>query len=203
MDGSVLVCVQRVLHAENADYDTVVSGVTRHYVRVARGYGPLATAVHGLVDGGQLIVDVSMPTKYTNADMRNHAMALESMLVAAISSREEESTEHVPRRIQHKVVPLVDELDDTVWRPALASANLRQGSPMLLLQYRDDEMFAARIAAHIDAHGEAVDGDEDGAEGDDDEDSDDEEEGEYEEEDEEEEGDEEEEEEKPKPKRRR
>ena len=124
MDGSVLVCVQRVLHAENADYDTVVSGVTRHYVRVARGYGPLATAVHGLVDGGHLIVDASMPTKYTNADMRNHAVALESMLVAAISAREEESTEHVPRRMLHKVVPLVDELGDTVWRPALASANV-------------------------------------------------------------------------------
>ena len=99
---------------------------------------------------------------------------------------------HPPR---NKVVPLVNELGDTVWRPALASANVRQGSPMLLLQYRgDDEMFAARIAAHIDAHGEAVDG-EDGAE-DDDEDSDDEAE-------EEEEEEEEEEKEKPKPKPKR
>ena len=156
MGDTTLLCVQRILHSENIDYDDAVSGVTRHYVRIARGYGPLAVAVHGLVDNGVHLVDASDATEYKDKDMRENAAALEGMLVAALSAREERATPVFRCRLQHKVVPLVDELGDTVWHPALASVNARHGSPMLILQYRDDEMMAARIAAYQDAHGEST-----------------------------------------------
>ena len=86
---SVMLCVQRVLRIENADYDGAVSGVTRHYVRIAQDAGPPATAVRALVDGGIHLVDVSAPEDYDNPDLRVHAKSLKHMLVSALKGRED------------------------------------------------------------------------------------------------------------------
>jgi len=60
------------------------------------------------------------------------------------------------RRARTRELPVVDRLDDRVWSPRLASVNVRSGAPFFLLQFRDDEVFQARVNAYIDMHGEIV-----------------------------------------------
>lgn len=142
MDGA-LICVQRVLHPENADFDDVVSGVTRHYIRSLRG-SPLDDVLGGLIGAGILMVDASSPTEYATSAIRTLAGDLVDMLIAAISARE--GGQVLPKRLRMKDVPTVAELDDRIWRQSFTSANVRNGSPLFVLQYRDDEVFAARCA---------------------------------------------------------
>ena len=169
-----LLCVQRILYAENQDYDSAVGGVVRHYVRVARGGTDLEVAVHSLLDNHIGMVDMSCPAEYPAAG-RDSAQALERMFIAAISVREEREIGESRRRHTVKEPPLVEELDERVWMPEYACAALRFGPRMLVLQFCDNPHFLARINAHIDAHGEEV--------------GEDDEEGEFDEEDDEEEED--------------
>lgn len=143
MDGPLL-CVQRVLHPENSDFDDVVSGVTRHYVRALRG-SLLDNILRGLVDADILMVDASSPTEYASTAIKTLAGDLVDMLIAAVSARE--TGVEPPARGRTKDVPTVVELDDRIWHPRCASANTRNGPTLVLLQYRDDEVFAARFVS--------------------------------------------------------
>ena len=139
MSGTLL-CVQRILHPENVEYDDVVAGVTRHFVRSLQG-SPLDDILRGLVTAGVHMVDASSPTEYASPTIKTFAGDLVDMLIAAMSARE---TGPPPKRQRMKDVPTVAELDDRIWNPAYASANVRNGSPFLILQFFDDDVFAAR-----------------------------------------------------------
>ena len=105
---SVMLCVQRVLHSENADYDDAVSGVTRHYVRIAQDSGPLATAVQAFIDDGIHLVDVSAPMEFDNPELCVHAKSLKHMLVSALKGREEGCpTKASVKMLRQGVVPLL------------------------------------------------------------------------------------------------
>ena len=178
---SVFLCVQRIVHADHPEYDDAKSGVTRHYVRVAHGSGQLSTAVRGLVDGGVHFVDASATMDHDNLEMRMHAGVLKRLLVSALKGREEGISKETRKRVQLKEPPTVDELGPAVWCPTKASVKVRYGTPLLMLQYLDNEKLMESVNDAVDTEGEPVDGD-----------SDEEEEGEEEEEEEEEEEDDEE-----------
>ena len=180
---TALLCVQRILYAENVDYDGAVGGVVRHYVSVARGGTPLEIAVHSLLDNAIGMVDMSCPAEYPEGE-RDAVRSLERMFVAAISKREEREGGSRKRRVV-KQPPVVEELDERVWMPEYACATLRFGTPMLVLQFCDDPRFQARINAYIDEHGEELGEDEEFDEEDDEEEEDEDEEDEDEDEDEE------------------
>ena len=164
-----LLCVQRILHAENQDYDYAVGGVTRHYVRVMKGGTPLQRAVHELLEAHIYMIDLSCPSEYPEA-ARNAVGTIERMFVASVSEREERTADHRRKRHQSKEAPVVEELDERVWAPEFARAALRFGEPTLVVQFCDDTRFQARINAYIDDHGESVDGDDDDEEEEDDDD---------------------------------